>query len=294
MTRDARHGEVWSRAQRLKNTLIYWILRAALAVADRVPEALLCVAGRGLGRIAWWLLPGARRIAIRNVARTLAGCAPAEIARASFVAAGQNLALSLLLRRPGTRVLDRVMVDAPTRALLHAALTRGSAVFVSAHFGPFELIAPRVVALGFPASVVVRQSYDRRLDAVVDRHRQAHGVTVIHRGGARGAAAMRRALRGRTLLGLLVDLPGRGTRRTESMLFGRAGRLAAGPTVLGARMGVPVLVGVLKPRTHDTYDLVVESLTSDAEHAIGRALEGAVRAAPEQWLWMGDPLGLRG
>jgi lauroyl/myristoyl acyltransferase len=78
------------------------------------------------------------------------------------------------------------------------------------------------------------------------------------------------------------------------MLFGRPGRLAAGPHVLGARLSVPMLVGVLKPRTKGTFVLVVEAVRSDAPDAIGRALERAVRASPEQWLWMGDPLGLAG
>lgn len=293
MNGDARAGGTWSASQRRKNALLYWVIRAALALADRLPEGWLPSACRGLGALGWWLFPRARRIAMRNVACTFPGTDCARIARRSFVIAGENLGLALQLRRPRTRVLERVVIDVEARRLLEDALRRGAALFVSAHFGPFELIAPRVAALGLPASVIVRQSYDARLDAVVDRHRVAHGVHVIHRGGARGAAALRGALRRRTLMGLLADLPGRGTRRDGS-LFGAADRLACGAVVLARELDLPLLVGVLEPRRRGTYALSVERIASDcaAPDAIGMAIQRAVRASPEQWLWMGDPLGL--
>jgi KDO2-lipid IV(A) lauroyltransferase len=308
---DARTGGTWTRAQRSRNALFYWTVRAALALADRVPEGVLCAAGRGIGRLAWVVLGRARRIARAGVTRALPDSDPSPIVRRSFATAGENLALALLLRRRRTRVLDRVLIGSGERALLASALTDGGAVFASAHFGPFELIAPAVSALGLPTSVVVRSSYDPRLDAVVDRHRVRHAVEVIHR-GPNSATSLIRTLSRPTLLGLLVDLPGRGVRRGGT-LFGRADRLATGPVVLVERLRVPLLIGYLQPATaqepvslaqpataqerspaRQSFELVVERVPvgAGAQAAISHMLERAVRAWPEQWLWMGDPLGL--
>lgn len=296
---DVRTGGRWTARQRLKNALIRGAIRGALALADRLPERWLLGAGRALGAVASLALRRARRLAENNIALALPEANARALARRAFVSAGENLACSLLLRRPATRALDWVEVDERSQATLDAALAEGrGAVFVSAHLGAFELLPAALAELGYRPAVVVRESYDPALDGVVDAHRIARGVQVIHRGCSRAAVRIVRALGAGKLVGFLPDLGGR--MRTEpAQLVGRTADLPLGALSIARRAESPLLVGTLGPRPASDgqarYTLRVERMDESSQqsqltHRVTAALSHAILALPEQWLWMGPKL----
>jgi len=144
-------------------------------------------------------------------------------------------------------------------------------------------------------AIVVRESYDPRLDADVDRHRTCRGLAVVHRGKPGAAFGMLRALRAGRPLGVLPDLPGRVPALDVPFLHARR-RIATGPARLAGRTGVPLLVCTLAPRAPSDaprvrYRLRVQRLSSEGdEQAVTRrvslALAEAVRAMPAAFLWM--------
>jgi len=285
---DVRVGGRWSPGQRLKNTCIRAAVRALLAIADALPAALLLASCRTLGLLAALLSP---RLLGRAEARARTVLPEAEarrVARACFGNAGANLALALLMRRPGSRASDFVRLEPSDRQLLEAA---GGAVVVSAHLGPFELIAPAVRELGLPAVVVVRESYDPELDPHVDAHRRRHGVAVIHRGDPGAATRMLRGLRSGGLLGLLADLPAR-VERAEVSLLGQRAELPIGPARVARAARVPLLAACLVPEERRRFRLKVVRIrlegACDVEltQRVADALGAAITAAPEHWLWM--------
>ncbi len=291
--RDVRRGGHWSRRQRVKNALIRLAIRAALGVADRMPHALLSLSCRLLGHAAWALAPALRRQAIDAVADALPDANARAVASASFGNAGENLATTLLLRRRAVRALDLIEVPAEAEALLAATLAEGNgAVFVSAHLGPFEVVAAAIAELGHRPVAVVRESYDPSLDAVVDRHRLEHGVGVIHRGAAGAAIAIVRALRRGSPVGFLPDVGGR-VAGTQVRFLGRLRSMPIGPQRIASRTGAPLLVGTLAPAEQPggRLRLDLERIAPEVEEALMTrrvvdSLERRVRALPRHWLWM--------
>lgn len=283
--------------QAAKNWVIRGAIRAALVVADVVPKRALIGAGSLLGRVARAILPAARRTARARTALCLPPREAHRVARTVFARAGENLARCLLLRRKGVRALDLVHVDPEVRRTLAGTLAEGrGAIFVSAHLGPFEAIAAAVAELGFRPVVVVRESYDPGLDSVVDAHRVARGVGVIHRGAPDAAFSILRALRAGKLVGVLPDLGGR-VPSLELPILGDALAFPIGPGLIAARTRTPVLVGTLAPRATGgaPYELVVERLTDGGDavtltHRVAKSLEAAVLRAPAEWLWMAPPI----
>ena len=291
--RDLRSGGTWSRSQRLKNAAIYRLVRLLLAIADRVPQAVLLALGRALGAAAHHLLPAARRRAEENLRRALAVAGAQVLARRCFVRAGENLAICLLLRRQKVRALDLIDVSDGALACIDRALARGrGAVFVSAHLGPFEALAAAVAELGRPATVVVRESYDPRLDPIVDRHRVERGLGVIHRGAPGAATKIVRALKQNRLVGFLPDLGGRVPSQHVRFL-GSERKFALGPQRIARRAGAPLLIGVLSAAApgRSQLRLEVQELSSNQDDAemtqcVADALSAAIVALPEHWLWM--------
>lgn len=301
-TVDVRTGGRWTRGQRLKNDAWYLVVCCMLAVADRLPASWLPHIGRMLGELAHGVCCSLRKRARTQIGRGLGSGGTRHIAHSCFQWAGENLGVSLLLRRPRTRALEWVRVPEQSRAALERALESGNGVvFVAPHLGPFELVAASIAELGFEPSVVVRESYDHRMDPLIDQHRLERGVAVIHRGEANAAIAILRWLRAGRPVGFLPDLPGR-TQQASVRLLGSTAPLALGPFRIARRTGASVVVGSLAPccsrlehlrsRRRPRYDLDITPVpVSDDEHLLAQqvadVLSRAISRMPEQWLWMG-------
>lgn len=295
--RDRREGAGWTWGQSVKNRLIRAAVASILALTDRIPGRLLLRIGAFLGSLARYLLVEARRTAEARTAACLPNTTARRVTSESFVRAGTNLARCLLLRRPSVCALDAVRVSERAKETLAESLRGGrGAVFVSAHLGPFEAIAAAVAELGYEPAVVVRESYDPRLDAIVDAHRLLRGLTVIHRGSPRVGFSIMRALRGGQPVGFLPDLGAR-VPSVELSFLGERVAFPVGPQLIATRAAVPVLIGTLKPSSEPgaSHDLVLRRLEPETDpieltHRVAGALEEAIMAAPEEWLWMSPPI----
>jgi KDO2-lipid IV(A) lauroyltransferase len=296
---DRRLGQAWTRRQALKNGLIRSALRAALVALDCVPPSLLCALGVAIGRAAARLDRTGRT---RAHSRALA-CLPEPLARRAaddcFAHAGEHLALSALLRRRATRVSDFVAVPESSLQAFRRALANGrGALVVSAHLGPFEMIPARLVELGFAPAIVVRESYDPELDPVVDAHRTARGVEVIHRGKPEAALRIFRALRSGRPVGLLPDLGGRALPSVPLSFLGARVAFPVGAAQLALRSGCSLILGTLARAAGGAppYELLFEEIAlkeADTPEALTRRVAAEVARAvlrtPSDWLWMAPP-----
>lgn len=294
-TADARTGERWTVPQALKNHAIYVTVRCLLLLADRLPQALLLAIGRGLGRCAHAVFRRGRVITRQNL---LTACPDADVnalSRLTFRNAGENLTRTLLLRRPRFRARDHVRISPEALNVLATALSGGrGVVFVSAHLGPFEWLAAALAEHGYRPVIVVRESYDRRLTALVDQHRKARGLEVIHRGAAGAELSMLRALRSGRPVGFLPDLAGR-VRTSPARWLGGVHPLAAGPAQLATRLHIPLVVGTLQAEPGKIgFRLQLERLPADPPddmtQSVASALDRAILSCREHWLWMARPL----
>ncbi|HMJ10473.1 MAG TPA: lysophospholipid acyltransferase family protein, partial [Polyangiaceae bacterium] len=295
----ARTGTRWGRLQALKNHLIYAAVCALLALADRLPRGLLLRAGRALGRSAHALLGQSRQIARRNLATACPELNELQVnalTRRSFINAGENLTRTLLLRRASFRARDHVHVAEDALDALAAARAAGrGVVFVSAHLGPFEWLAAAIAEHGFRPVIVVRESYDRRLSRIVDQHRVARGIEVIHRGAPGADVAIVRALRSGRAVGFLPDLASR-VRAVPTRWLGHLQPMPIGPSQLALRLNSALMIGTLQPNlAGNGFKLRLEPLvvdpSKDMTQSVANGLDRAIRGAAEHWLWMARPLG---
>jgi len=239
-------------------------------------------------------------VALANLAQAFPDRTPAvrrRIARQSFQHLGMLFVEScFVLRRPLEQITAQITLEG--REYLRAVLERhGRALILTAHLGNWELLALGPALTGYPLTVVARALDSRALGAWAARLRQTAGVEVIDKRDA--LRPVLAALRRGRLVGVLLD---QNTARREGVFvpfFGRLASTSRAMAVLALRTRTPVIPAFtrrLAPGRHQITihpelplppaadENAVESFTA----ACTAAIEAAVRATPEQWLWSHD------
>lgn len=288
----------WGRRQRLKNTLIYHLIRFAGAFLQHLPQAAIRPTGYVLGQLAALVAGRDRRRARRQLAQAmpeLSAAAQRRTVRRMFVhlarAALEVAHLPALLREPA-----RLGMGTAQRRVFDEALAEGRGVVaVTGHLGNWELLAQLVAAAGYPVTTIAKPLYDPRLTHWVHRQRTAFGLGIIWRGAQSAAKDMLRVFRNRGILALLIDQDTR-VEGTFVPFFGRPAYTPTAAASLALRFRAPVVMAWSERRgtgyamhcerlhyvpTGDT-DADVMALTA----AMTAKLESAIRAAPDQWVWM--------
>jgi len=288
-------------SKRLKRTLRYGLLRAALAIVGRLPLAWAQALGRALGTAAFHLAPGERRKALASLSVAfpeLSDAARLDLARRCFRHLGTAALEMAVAPRLDVAEFDR-LVDCSGDAL--AAMDRASAsgkgaVVVGAHLGNWELQAWGVARHGLPLHAVGKENVDPRLTRLIDRFRALGGVRNIWRGQPGAAVALLRALRKGELLAMLIDQD-TSVQNVFVPFFGRPAATPRAAADLVLRTGAAAVVCLIHKREDGTYRASSEEVevprTGDAERDAveltarftGR-IEAAIRAHPEQWVWM--------
>jgi KDO2-lipid IV(A) lauroyltransferase len=300
-SRDLREGGAWTRAQAAKNALLYAAARVALTVLALLPARALRSVGRGAGRAAYWLVPGARRTALANVARVFPAASDRErraLVRAAYATLGAHLGDAVAVLG-GSHVPAPIPLDPAAARLLEEARAERGVVFASAHLGPWETVARSLVAAGVPLTTIARESYDPRFTRLYDRLRGQGGVGAIYRGSPGAAARILRALRARAVLGVPMDLRSR-IPSVEVPFLGHPASTPVGPARLALRSGAAVVVGTVAPAPGGglwitatrirTDDLGPNETAAAAERrltaSINEELSRRILALPEAWPWM--------
>jgi len=162
------------------------------------------------------------------------------------------------------------------------------AVFVTGHFGNWELFGAAFRHWGIPLAPVARPLSVPWIDRAVDRFRREHGQETIPKRDALPLAL--KALRRGLCVAFLADQAA-GREGIPVPFFGRDAQTYVAPAALALKFKVPLYAGY-STRTGDgiSYRCFSEHvpLEGDAEAITCRLngiLEGYVRACPEQWWW---------
>lgn len=257
--------------------------------------------GRRLGDLAWVLLARRRRIALANLERafpTAAAAARRDLARQSFEHLGVTAAeLCRALVEPLERTVARIDVE----GLPHLQATmaaHGRVLLVTAHLGNWELLTLAHRLSGFPLAIVVRSLDAPWLDVLVRRLREAGGVEIIDKRDA--LRPVLAALRRGRMVGVLLDQ--NATRREGIFVpfFGHPASTSRGVAAIAVRTGTPVVPLFIRrgptgrhrvtvePALHPPVGNTTEEAVVELTTACAASIERAIRAAPEQWLWMHD------
>ncbi len=172
------------------------------------------------------------------------------------------------------------------------AKQRGKGVlFATAHLGNWELSAYAHALLTESMNVVVRPLDNPRIDELVERRRGLSGNTLLSKRDF--ARSILQALRKNEPVGILVDQNAAADGGAFVPFFGKDACANLTFAKLAARSGAAVIPGfalwnaaegryVLKfyPEVEMTGEAVEDT------RRIQRAIEVAIREAPEQWLWI--------
>ncbi|NLF73131.1 MAG: lysophospholipid acyltransferase family protein [Candidatus Anammoximicrobium sp.] len=169
-------------------------------------------------------------------------------------------------------------------------------VFVSGHFGNFELSSYMMGLFGFPTYAIARPLDNPYLDRYVNQFRSTHGQFILPKDGS--AAQVDAVLRSGGVIALLADQHA-GRKGCWIDFFGRPASchkavalftlVSGAPLVVayGRRVGGPLQFelgtgGVADPRSHSPDLAGVKPLTQ----WYNRVLEEIILTAPEQYWWV--------
>ncbi|MCX6344491.1 MAG: lysophospholipid acyltransferase family protein [Armatimonadetes bacterium] len=189
------------------------------------------------------------------------------------------------------------MIDMAGKEHLDEALARGKGcIIVTAHYGNWELLARKLVILGYKVNVIARDSDDAGMTGITQRIRESGGYKVFDRDQPIIGAF--RALKNNEILGILPDQNDIGGIFVP--FFGRLAATAVGPAVLSMKSGAPI-VPVFAPRVENgkylaaAHPMIKFEPSGDEDRdklelmtLVNKAIEDEVRRNPSQWLWMHD------
>jgi KDO2-lipid IV(A) lauroyltransferase len=282
----------------MRHRLEYLIVRALVAIVRVTPGPIVRGVGTLLG-LAFYTIDGAhRRTAQRNLETAFPSRPDAErraIARAAFAHFGRLLfeLLQFATLSP-SQMLARVEFDGEDRARLAYAQRKG-VLFITGHFGFWELHAMAHGVKIEPISVLARALDNPHLNRLLEEIRQGTGNTVVYRRGT--IRRVMRTLQAGHGVAVLIDQHIMSRDAIYVDFFERPAATTSVVAALALRTGAPVVPVFALPlpngRIRVIYEHPVEPPRGESEDAVREftqrctdVLEMYVRRHPDLWLWM--------
>jgi KDO2-lipid IV(A) lauroyltransferase len=286
--------------ERLLHGVAYWAWRVGAALVQRLPARLVYAGAVLFGEIAYLTWNAKREITKRNFAVVLGRSSDdpevARTSRRSF----RNFAkyLTEIMRFPSLHPQDlQRMVDIDPTSLGHLRSARAGGkglIFVSAHFGNFELGGARI-AQEIPLTVVADELENQRLMDFLVANREHKNVNILAPEGS--AKRVLAALKRNEMVGFMMDLGPRAHEldNVDAEFFGARTKFPTIAAALARVSGAPIVVAAVKRERDNTFRGVAlppifvertKQAAHDLEHAtqaIVGALEGLMRPDPDQW-----------
>jgi KDO2-lipid IV(A) lauroyltransferase len=263
------------------------------------PRALVLATGRLLGRLVGELDRRHLRIAVENMRRAFPDWDEARLwrtARGVYAHLGMLL-LDLVWMAGRTRAEIAAIVTLEGHEHVEAARAAGRGVlFATAHIGSWELCGVAHGWLSGPMGVVARPLDNPLLDRRITAIREMSGNQVI--GKRRALGRLLERLRRGEDVALLLDQNVQEQDGIFVQFFGRPAATTTSAALLHLKTGSPIVGGWVEVLPGGRYVLRYEPLPppepggSRAEQverltqAINHMIEGWVRRAPQQWLWI--------
>jgi len=284
----------------VKEQIEYLLARALLETFGTMPRRTASHAAAGVAWLGFHLARRQRAAGLRNLQMAFPDLTDEqrmEILRGSFRNLGRLLVeFSHFPELNEANISQLVMQDGLEN--YQEALRRGRGViFMTAHFGSWELSSFAHSLFGYPMKFVVRPIDNSNVDALITHYRTLGGNVPIQRRSA--GRDILKALRENEAVGILFD---QNTTSDEGIFvdfFGIPAATTPAIATFALRTGAAVLPGFLiweeqvgKHRLR--FDPPVKLIeTGNLEHDVAEntklfngILEGYVRKYPDQWLWI--------
>lgn len=299
-TRDAPAGQDGAIPRpTFRQRLEYFAASGILTLLGWLPRPLARALCTGLAALSYWLWPRLRRVGFFNLRLVFPEKSEREIRKVLFGLfqnLGRMLADFAYFPRLNRGNIERLIIYDGFENYARAQSQGKGVLFLTAHFGNWELSSFAHGVYGYPCNYVVRQLDNPLIDALIERYRSRSGGRAIEK--TRLGAQALRAFKKSEAVGILMDqnmLPGEGS---FVDFFGRPACTTTAPARLARRMGAPIVLGLViwdsKQKKYTLrFDPVEWIKREDAEEEIlantanfTRLIEDYVRRYPDHWLWV--------
>ena len=241
-----------------------------------------------------------RRVGLRNLDLAFPEKSQAEkkkILRGVFVSLGRLLAEFCLFPRYTRANVENIAIYQGFDHFAEAQARGKGVIFLTAHFGGWEISSFAHSLYGHPMNIIVRPLDNRYLNAMVERYRNMHGNTTLSKQDyARGLLKL---LKKGEVIGILMDTNMTPPQGEFVDFFGVPACTATGIARVASHTGAAVVPGFCVWDDHiGKYRICFEPAvklvsTGDADSdaiantaAFTRVIERYVRQYPDQWLWV--------
>ena len=282
----------------MRHRLEYVAVVMVRAVTSIMPYPLLWLSGTAIGYIFYVCDAKHRRVALENLAAAFPRRSAAErraIVRAVFAHFGRLLFEFLKFSTlSAENILSRVEFDGEERVRLAYGQGKG-VLFITGHFGFWELHAVAHPLRFEPIGVLARTLDNARLNALLEDIRQRTGNVVIYRQGS--IRKVMRMMSDKHGVAILIDQHITGADAVQVEFFERSAATTSAVAAMALRTGAPVVPVFALPLGKGRYRLIyehpVEPPAQDSQDAVREftqrctdVLEMYVRRHPDLWLWM--------
>jgi Kdo2-lipid IVA lauroyltransferase/acyltransferase len=265
-----------------------------------LPRPIARAAGIGLAWVVYVFHARLRRVGMRNLALAFPEKTEAErarILRREFVSLGRQLAEVCHFPRYTRENLENVVVYDGFENYERAHARGRGVLFLTAHFGGWELSAFAHSLYGHPMHVVVRALDNVYLDRLIQRYRTMHGNRIVDKDDfVRGLLA---AMKAGEAVGILMDTNMTPPQGIFVNFFDIPACTASGLARIALRADAAVVpgftiwdtaLGKYRLRFDPALDLIrTGDLEADIQantQMFTSVIESYVRKYSEQWLWV--------
>lgn len=284
--------------KKIRHVLETRLVHFATWLLPRLSRRSILLLSNTVGALACFFDVRGRETAHENlrVAFAREGITPGQISRITlgsyqtFARTFFDLFWSLRLTKENyTEYLKATFADPTSEAV---ARERG-AIWVTPHFGNFELVSLAMGFRGFAWTVVAQDFKNPALTTIFKRLREGSGHTIIPQEGA--MLRLVKELKRKGHAALLTDLTIRPNKTAAAIdCFGLKTCVTTLHASLSRRLELPIIAGVCIPMPDGTYRVEVEphfepeKFISNAAltQAVWDKFEQQIRRHPEAWMWM--------
>ncbi len=260
-----------------------------------LPIGLILWIGRRIGYVIYRFSGKRRSIAYANMKAAFnKEKTPHEIkiiTKQIYFNAAQTFAELIATTKFDPKYLDKYVTLIDLDKAHEANKNPNGMIFLSAHFGNWEMMAVASVHVGFPLYQFVRDQKLVRLNGLLDKLRESNGNTVVRKGY--NLKSVFKVLREGNTLAILGD-QNAGVNGVLVDFFGRPASVAKGPFRFAQATGATIIMPFMHRVKGAYHECMVYGPMNIGKNddirpfmeEYNRMLEEEVKKHPEQWLWM--------
>ena len=283
----------------LRHRIEHLAARAILGLLGRLPLRLARSACAVLAALSYAFWPRLRRVGMFNLRIAFPEWTDKrrrKVLYAEFLNLGRMLADFAHFPLLNRENIERLVIYDGFENYDEARKKGRGIIFLTAHFGNWELGSFAHGVYGYPCHFVVREMDNPLMDELIHRYRCASGGHAIEK--KEFARQSLRAFERNEAVGILMDQNMLAAEGSFVDFFGLPASTTTGPARVARKTGAPVVLGLViwdskLKKYRLRFDRVDWIKCEDPEKEIEtntanftRRIEDYIRRYPEQWLWV--------